>query len=658
MAIFEGTIFFGNEAFVGGALMVSSISNVIFCGENTFLYNNASHNKGGAIYASDSFLNMTGVQNFKMNIAHNGGAMTLSGSTKLILSDVLLNFIKNYAMNVGGAMYIEDTNSIPQYSQSECFLELTSLLNIKFNFSYNSAGISGSILYGDGCGNKQGGYYVNNPLGLLKNNISYIVSDTNGTLEFSSKPHKVCVCDNKNMSENCGTQIDLEAKVITGMEISIWVATIGVFEQIVPSSIQISPNNDIQVSAKQHVQTTTEECTLLNYSLFSNVIQKDTTLVLQLKDVHVFYDQISIRVYFSPCPSGFILNKVAMKCVCDERLQLYTTDCRIVSESMNYIERKSNTFWMGASYDNKTYKGLILHTGCPFDYCVDTPVNITLDDLDVQCEYNHSGVLCGSCKHGLSIAFGTLHCIPCSNSYISLVVPFAFAGLALVAILFLLNLSVSNGMINGLIFYANIVQANHSGFFPSLKEHSDVLSVFIAWINLDIGIETCFYDGMTVYAFTWLQFLFPFYVWFLIALIIVLSRFSDRVANSLGSNPVATLATLLLVSYSKILRSIIAVFTVATLEYPDDTHKYVWLYDGSVQYFKRRDHIVLGVFAIMVSVFLFLPYTLLLLCGHWLQAFSNRWMFGWLNKIKPFMDAYYAPYKKHTRFWISLLLTI
>ena len=193
-------------------------------------------------------------------------------------------------------------------------------------------------------------------------------------------------------------------------------------------------------------------------------------------------------------------------------------------------------------------------------------------------------------------------------------------------------------MINGLIFYANIIQANHSVFFPS-KEHSDVLSVFIAWMNLDLGIETCFYDGMTMYAFTWLQFLFPFYFWFLIALIIVLSRFSDRVANSLGSNPVATLATLLLISYSKILRSIlIAVFTVATLEYPDDTHKHVWLYDGSVPYFKRSDHniIVLGAFAVMISVFLFLPYTLLLFCGHWFQAFSNRRMFSWLidNKIK------------------------
>ena len=70
--------------------MITSTSNVTFCGENTFLKNNANGNKGGAIYASDSFLTMRDIQNFIMNTADNGGAMTLSGSTQLILSNVLL----------------------------------------------------------------------------------------------------------------------------------------------------------------------------------------------------------------------------------------------------------------------------------------------------------------------------------------------------------------------------------------------------------------------------------------------------------------------------------------------------------------------------------------------------------------------------------------
>ena len=33
-------------------------------------------------------------------------------------------------------------------------------------------------------------------------------------------------------------------------------------------------------------------------------------------------------------------------------------------------------------------------------------------------------------------------------------------------------------------------------------------------------------------------------------------------------------------------------------------------------------------------------------------------MLSWLNKIKPFLDAYYAPYKKKTRYWTGLLLLV
>ena len=44
------------------------------------------------------------------------------------------------------------------------------------------------------------------------------------------------------------------------------------------------------------------------------------------------------------------------------------------------------------------------------------------------------------------------------------------------------------------------------------------------------------------------------------------------------------------------------------------------------------------------------------LATSWLQGCSNWWILSWLNKIKPFMDAYHAPYRKHTRYWTGLLL--
>ena len=240
------------------------------------------------------------------------------------------------------------------------------------------------------------------------------------------------------------------------------------------------------------------------------------------------------------------------------------------------------------------------------------------------------GTLCGSCKENYSIAFGTIHCLPCSNAHLALILPFAFTGIALVAVLLLLKFSVTNGTINGLIFYANMVQANHSIFFPLGETYP--LTIFIAWLNPDLGIETCFYNGMNIYVFTWLQFVFPFYIWFLIGLIIVVTHYSQRATSMFGSNSVATLATLLLLSYSKLLWTVIMALSMTSLEYPDKNES-VWLYDSSVPYFQRADHIILGIFAILVLMFLFVPYTLLLFCDHWLQACSHWKLFSWSTSL-------------------------
>ena len=98
---------------------------------------------------------------------------------------------------------------------------------------------------------------------------------------------------------------------------------------------------------------------------------------------------------------------------------------------------------------------------------------------------------------------------------------------------------------------ANIISVNHSIFFPT--NETNILTVFISWLNLDLGIETCFFDGMDAYVKTWLQFVFLLYVWSLVCLIIIISKYSSKITRVFGSNPVAVLATLFLLSYAKLL---------------------------------------------------------------------------------------------------------
>ena len=82
------------------------------------------------------------------------------------------------------------------------------------------------------------------------------------------------------------------------------------------------------------------------------------------------------------------------------------------------------------------------------------------------------------------------------------------AGVVIVASLLILNLNIATGTLNGLIFYANIVATNLDIFFPS----TSFVTVFVSWFNLELGIDTCFFDRMDFCWKTWVQLAFPAYI--------------------------------------------------------------------------------------------------------------------------------------------------
>ena len=294
------------------------------------------------------------------------------------------------------------------------------------------------------------------------------------------------------------------------------------------------------------------------------------------------------------------------------------------------------------------------------DYCTSDSVQFTLNDtVDYQCRYDRSGTLCGQCAEGYSLMLGSNKCKQCSNGYIALVIPFALLGVALVVLLIVLNLTVAVGTINGLIFYANIVKLYESSLFPD--EPIPVLSQFISWLNLDFGIETCFYNGMDSYGKVLLQYVFPLYIWCLIAFIIWLCRRYGRVSRLVGNNAVPVLATLLLLSYLKLFR------TAGNTLHPmklnlncanKDDDMWVWYLDPNVSC-SNGWYLVLVVVSCAVLLFLGLPYTIFLVFITFIERYRYRCKcFGSLLWMKPVIDAYGSPYKDEYRFWTGILLIV
>ena len=243
----------------------------------------------------------------------------------------------------------------------------------------------------------------------------------------------------------------------------------------------------------------------------------------------------------------------------------------------------------------------------------------------------------------------------------SLLLAFGAAGVFLVFFILALNLTVTQGLINGVIFYANIVWAYKIILLPSEIQENHwlvFLQVFIAWLNLDFGIETCFFVGLDAYWKTWLQFLFPFYIWAIAGVIIVACRYSSRLTNLIGSRAVPLLATLFLLSYMKLLHTVIDATSVAMIaHYPQNTSYAVWYLDGNLRYC-QHPHIFLFIAAIATLVFLWLPYTLLLLFIQPLRRVSHLRPLKWINKLAPVFDAYFSPLKDKHHYWFGTTLLV
>ena len=690
MSIGTPSMFARNAAELGGGMGIFSGSTVTLSGMSTFTQNTARyggggnvvngtisfvatthfHNNsalyGGGIHGHRATLEISEVASFTENSATYGGGLSLASGSQCLLSSNSTVYLRgNHAEQYGGAIFVADEPFLyctfsQQFwvldSREYCFFQplVWPDPSVHFVLENNTAEEAGTALYGgmvDRCDIQKSTVAQPFHSDVIFNKIFNITKRKNASRELgiSSEPFRLCPCYYGHA--NC-SQSEVTLTAYPGETFSVSLVAVGQRKGIVPSLIQSTiDGNGASLGDLQYAQSTKNACTPLHYTVSS--INHSVTLTLLADGPCLdLGDSLQVNVDLRSCPVGFQLSEA--HCICEQRLQKYTSSCDINDLKIGV----DGSVWVGL---DKTTDGIILHPDCPFDYCKSHSVRFTLNETDFQCNYDRTGLLCGGCQPGLSLALGSSHCLQCSSAYLSLLVGFALAGIVLVILLLVCKLTVAVGTINGLIFYANIIAVNHAVFFPSGDTNVvlDILRVFIAWLNLDLGVETCFYDGMDAYARTWLQFIIPVYIWILVCTVIVLCYYKTWAVRMFGRNPVAVLATLFLLSYAKLLRTIITALSFTFLDYPDGSEVAVWLYDGNVRYLQGK-HIPLFLVAMMVLLLLFLPYTVVLSLGQWIQARSRNRLFSWINnyRVKAFLDAYHGSFKPKHRFWHGLLLVV
>ena len=658
-------IFLRNTAEFGGAIDIE-LSDLHLLG-NTAFENNSAILSGGAFHVISGAISFAGNVTYTCNTASRGGGIALEGNAKLHLVQTPVRLIfHNNAAEFGGAIFIDNSVSLCSNSRPACFFQIgTDAADIgtdhgmnHLDLSQNFASQSGPVIYGGNVENCQVNDLPVSGFELFKAAVSFTTPIS--TTDISSDPLKVCICENGTIA-NCTTEsYPLKVNIKRGELYNISLITVGQLNTPVSAGILANSDNIGDIQLEPQFPSSNGTCTNVGISLLADEHVSNKTLYLYPDGPcgNIARARIAVEIMLEECPPGFDLSRRHDHCDCEERL---SGKGNITCDINNGTILRQGNVWMQPIWNNDTYAGFIWHPNCPLGYCKSSQEPIHLDfsilnTSDSLCSENRHGLLCSSCRQNYSLTLHSYSCEVCEDKYISLLLCFAFLGIALIAFLLVLRITVAAGTINGFILYANIVSMNRDIFFPPNMVNWRPLTVILAWLNLDFGIQACFYDGLDAYSYAWLQYLFPVYLWLLIGVIILINKLPIKVGGLFGSNPVAVLATVVLMSYTKLLQSSIVVLSNTHLDYPDNKTS-VWLYDANITYFEGK-HIALAVVAVIVIVILILPYTLLLTFGYRLLAFSNRRYCFWFNTLKPFLDPYYAPFNGKTRYWSGFLLVV
>ena len=682
------------------------------------LLNNIASHKGGGLQAIDSsikaassstYRRYTGARiNITGNAAERGGGLSLEANAKLYILKYDYTFIYDIgdfntitftanSADYGGAIHVDDatnSDSCASNTETECFFQILALYSFdsglrtgirtqSMHFSQNHANISGSTLYGgllDRCAvspfadvhnkyprafkDRGGGiaYFKNVSIPTYRvylRGFVEIVIDAN--LSISSDPVRVCLCFSADQNNDCTHQHYTEVK--KGQTFTLPVVAVDQIGQPVSAAIQTSLHfTESDLAKSQLIRKIPAECTNLTFNVISpHKFESQSIYALDgpCKDAEL--SSATVEIHFLPCSCsiGFSgMDNTNCTCDCQSNISQYIDYCD--SHTGLLIKQPQTGAWI--SYVNET--GYLVFPNCPFDYCLSNSPPFYPNQpngADAQCAFDRSSLLCGSCQPGLSLSLGSSRCLPCPSYWpallIAITIAAILAGIALVALLLLLNMTVTGGTLNGLIFYANVVHANESILLPF--QMRNFITVFISWLNLDLGIDTCYFPEMDAYIKTWLLLAFPAYIILLVVLVIIISSYSTKFSNLIGKkDPVATLATLILLSYAKLLEICFKSLSVGILEYPDGSSEMLWLPDATVKYLSGK-HIPLFIAAVLILL-VGLVYTALLFSWQWL-LYLPRWrIFKWSRnpKIQTFIETYHKPYTPKHRYWTGLLLIV
>ena len=639
-------------------------NNVTFRGNSNFTENNSP-----MIAAYKTNIHMTGQLLFRKNTGVMGAAIQLFSSFLILHEPLIATFLNNSALLYGGAIYADNV-VIPAHHR--CVIQIntnkTDLHNIDIilKFKGNIAGLAGNNIYATPLYNCSFLYPQHDKFELVHFDWKSIAqfdtpnSFNNGLEPMSSQPVKICSCHfNKNTNKvfkKCSQLYSIPNNIRThaGKTVTTSLCAVDDSGTIVysPAVLSITNYHYKRDKLSENVLYLKEGQTLVPLS-GTNCTQIHFNILSKLDEYK--HERLSIatpgsppswsaELYIHPCPMGFMLKRE--ECVCDSFIvdMSPSTKCNITTTTISIYSGQ----WLGyISSGNNTNLGFA--SVCPPGNCKTDTLLFNVTDPFSVCESSKMGILCSQCQHNMSVVFGSTECRPCSDLWLITIVGYALFGLLLVAIMLALPLTISEGPLAGIIIAMNITSVSTIDYLDSNNWFVYTARVFVSLMNLNLGFPMCLYNGMTPTVKTAIQFVYPMYLWVLVIGFIIFSHYSTRISNRTASYSVQVLASLIHLSFSKVLITCIDIIAYVPIHTSQEGTVVVWYGDGNVEYLSSPQHIVLFTVAVISLLLYIVPYILFVTFGR----YCMRWRC--VNKyLRPFLEAFQGPYKQGQGYWYGV----
>ena len=649
--------------YTGGTVHVFFL-NLTISGDSLF-----ADNLGTGLVGVRGSINVKGNAVFSSNQGTYGGAMHLIDYTFLtIFRNTTISFIDNTASVVGGAIYVDLLMGEFSFDYEDCFLHFESVdlfhcnlascprirdLAVFINFTGNTAP-QGSFIYGatlETCpwvtALRISDVSYNNSMTLYQN----LDQNYQSVVVFDPKPvgQRAFSTPSTVIEASVGTPPPV---VVPGQKFSVSLSALDRFSQQVPDTV-ISRVRRERGRRSNFVSQLGDSGSWFLDGSGNNANTPLTVVGGQNRTVQVsLFSALSgastqISVTLVTCPTGFIYDKATMGCVCEPELESRGVTCDVSQQQFIVPDGA----WIGVVVDSETGdQRLVVSDFCPFDYCTPEEKTVGVGDYSSQCHdgFHRTGLLCGSCEDGYSIQFGSFRCGKCSNYYLFLLLFFVTAGLFLVFALGFLHISIAEGYLNAVLFYANIVNL----FAVNLSPATHIIGPFTpaALLSLNFGIESCFYDGMDALARVGFQLAFIAYLFILVGTITLAARYVKLSGTHMYS-PAKVFATLLLLCYVSVLQACVSILTFAEVQTLDGATLLRWYIDPTVSYFSGV-HGFLGSLSIVIILLYIIPLPIFALFP------SKVYRLKYTMKFKPLYDALWAPFNCQFRSWLGVRLIL